>query len=76
MTDVQFNLQNHLQNMEERIGKKIDAVHTDVKGHTKQIGFINTTQGKLGVQVRWLWGLATSTITAAVVWLGSTLFER
>ena len=73
---VEFDLQDHLQNMEERIGDKICAVHTDVKDHRKRIGYLETTQGQLAVQLKWLWGISSSAVMAALLWIGAEIFGR
>ena len=73
---VEFDLQTHLTEMETRIREKIGAVHTDVKDHRKRIGYLETTQGQLAVQLKWLWGISSSAVMAALLWIGAEIFGR
>jgi len=72
--NIEFDLQTHLMNMENRIGDKIDEVHVDVRAHTKRLGYLETSQAKIIVQVRWLWSIGAGFFSTALLWIGTQLF--
>ena len=68
---VEFDLQTHLVQMEDRIHKNIDRIRTDVHIQTKRIGYLETDNARLTVQVRWLWRLMSTGVVSLLAWVAN-----
>jgi hypothetical protein len=62
VTDVKFDLQEYLRDMEGRVVNKIDEVHEDVKDHSIRIVTLEQDAAK----IKWLWRVVTALLLAGI----------
>lgn len=62
MTDVKFDLQDLLRDMEKRVVGKIDAVHNDVKDHGVRLNMLEQDADK----IKWLWRTVGALLLAGI----------
>jgi hypothetical protein len=62
VTDVKFDLQEYLRDMEGRVVSKIDEVHEDVKDHSIRIVTLEQDAAK----IKWLWRVVTALLLAGI----------
>ena len=62
MTNVEFDLQEYLRDMEGRLVTQITAVHTTVKDLTPRVYAVEIQQAK----VKWLWRMVIALLTAGI----------
>ena len=71
MTNVEFDLQDYLQNMEDRLVVQITAVHTSVKDLTPRVQAVEFQQAR----VKWLWRMVLALMTAGISQVAFAFFK-
>jgi hypothetical protein len=70
MTDVKFDLQELLRDMEARLSTKVDAVHTDVKKQNSRVVALEVASERHETRGKWLVRTVGAFVTALLSYMG------
>lgn len=70
MTDVKFDLQELLRDMESRLSSKVDKVHDTVKKQNSRVGALEVASERHETRGKWLVRVVGGFITAVASYLG------
>ena len=68
---VEFNLQEYLSQMEDRLQQRLAAVHTDIKTQNIRIREVEQAIWK----VRWIWRAGSGLLISLLTWVSYQVYE-
>ena len=68
---VEFNLQEYLSQMEDRLQQRLAAVHTDIKTQNIRIREVEEEIWK----VRWIWRAGSGLLISLLTWVSYQVYE-
>jgi len=68
---VEFNLQEYLSQMEDRLQQRLAAVHTDIKTQNIRIREVEQEIWK----VRWIWRAGSGLLISLLTWVSYQVYE-